>query len=255
MQYRIVTIDKDNLSQHPQAICFINPKQKSFPLKIEWIKQHLKNGLVIKLLYPEGERRAQGFIEYISGENAYRAVSAQGYLFIHCIFVYSAKYKNKGIGTILINDCLKEAASQSLDGVAVMCSGDAFMAKPELFTKNGFIVADKTGPDFSLLVKQIRKAPLPQFNDWKTALKSYQGLHIIYSRQCPWVARFVAELDSFVKEKGLKLTVTELKTPAEAQAAPSPYATFILINEGRILADHYISMTRFNNILKKEKLI
>lgn len=35
-------------------------------------------------------------------------------------------------------------------------------------------------------------------------------------------------------------------------AAPSIYATFNLINNGKLLADHYISLTRFNNIIKKE---
>jgi len=50
----------------------------------------------------------------------------------------------------------------------------------------------------------------------------------------------------------LELHVTELKTAEEAQNAPSLYATFNLVYNGTLLADHYISNTRFKNILKKE---
>jgi hypothetical protein len=45
------------------------------------------------------------------------------------------------------------------------------------------------------------------------------------------------------------------EVPEEAQAAPSPYAVFNLIYDGRLLADHYISETRLMNILRKEKLL
>lgn len=255
LMYKIVQVTPDNLKEHPQAICYINPKHESYNLKAEWLKQRQKEGLVIKLLYPEGEKKAQGLIEYTRGENAWRAVSAPGYMFIHCIWVYSNEYKGKGLGKVLLNDCIKDAEKQSLNGVAVLVSNDAFMAKSALFRKNGFTVADNAKPGFELLVKQFGDAPLPKFNDWQSSLKTFQGLQIVYTKQCPWVARFVSELESYTKEKGLKLTITELKTPAEAQAAPSPYTTFNLINNGKLLADHYISMTRFNNILKKEKLI
>jgi hypothetical protein len=51
--------------------------------------------------------------------------------------------------------------------------------------------------------------------------------------------------------KKLNLKITELKTPKQAQEAPSVYSVFTLIKDGKILADHYISSTRFRNILKK----
>ena len=254
-QCKIVTITEANLTRHPQAICYINPRHKSYGIKVDWLRQRLQEGLAIKLLYAEGEKRALGFIEYVPGENAWRAVSAKGYMFIHCIWIYSNACKNKGIGSLLISDCLKEAEEKNMNGTAVITSGGAFMAKSSLFRKNGFSVVETAEPSFELMVKQSKPSPLPHFCDWRSALKKYQGLHIVYSKQCPWVARFVMELDEFIKAKGLSITITELKTSAEAQAAPSPYATFNLILDGRLLADHYISMTRFANILNKEKLL
>ncbi|MCK4756725.1 YoaP domain-containing protein, partial [candidate division WOR-3 bacterium] len=80
----------------------------------------------------------------------------------------------------------------------------------------------------------------------------YKGWNVIYSNQCPWVARSIKDLGEIAKKKGLKLKVTELKNAKQAQNAPSVYAIFNLVYNGKLLADHYISNTRFLNILKKE---
>jgi len=251
----IVTVDQYNLASYPQAICFINPSHPTYKLKVEWLAERFREGLKIKLLYLEGEQRPAGFIEYVPGENCWRAVSASGYLFIHCIWVNSVKNKNIGLGTMLLNDCLADAGQNGFSGVAAMTSSGSFMADRSLFEKNGFGEIDKSATNHELMVKQLKPGPLPSFNDWKSELSKYQGLHIVYSRQCPWAARFVSETGSALKKKGIECTITELKTPEEAQAAPSPYAVFNLIYEGRLLADHYISETRFMNILRKEKLL
>ncbi len=251
----IVSIDEGNLEQHPGAICFINPKNPSFPLKIEWIKQRFSEGLHIKLLYSEGRKKIAGFIEYVPGEFAWRAVSAAGYMFIHCLWIYPNQNKNKGLGTWLIEDCIKDAKQNNCNGVAAVTSKNAFMANSSLFVKNGFREIANDGTGNELLVYFLKEGLPPTINDWKKQLVNYQGLHIVYSKQCPWVARMVEEIrESDVVQK-LNLQITELKTPADAQNAPSLYSIFNLINNGKLLADRYISITRFNNILKKEKLI
>jgi hypothetical protein len=106
-----------------------------------------------------------------------------------------------------------------------------------------------------LLVNQEKPGPMPVFRDWQKELSGYHGLQIVYSRQCPWVARFINDIQMTLSEKGIKIEVTELTTAEQAQSAPSPSAVFSLIYNGRLLADHYISETRFMNILKKEKLL
>ena len=73
----IVTIDEINLAQHPGSICFINPKNPSYPLKIEWIKQRFSEGLRIKLLYTEDKKKVDGFIEYVPGEFVDRTILCQ----------------------------------------------------------------------------------------------------------------------------------------------------------------------------------
>lgn len=250
----IITVDATNLAMHPQAICFINPKHPSYQLKIEWLKERFGEGLVIKLLYVKGEKRPVGFIEYVPGEKCWRAVSAAGYLFIHCIWVNAVKYKNQGLGSMLIETCVADARKGNYNGVAVMTSSGSFMADHSLFLKNGFEEAARD-MKHDLLVKRLKNAPVPFFNDWRTVLKDYRGLHMVFSRQCPWVARFVSEVGGSLDKQGIAVTITELNTPQKAQQAPSAYAVFNLIHDGRLLADHYISETRLMNILKKEKLV
>jgi hypothetical protein len=75
----VIKVDALNLAGHPQAICFINPKHPSYPLKVEWLKSRFHEGLVIKLLYVEGENRPAGFIEYMPGDQCWRAVTAPGW--------------------------------------------------------------------------------------------------------------------------------------------------------------------------------
>jgi hypothetical protein len=125
------------------------------------------------------------------------------------------------------------------------------MANKEIFLKNGFREVQKSGV-FTLLVKQLKKAEAPKFRDCEKNLSNYEGLTIVYSNQCPWVARFMSELPETIKGKGLKVNVVELNTAEQVQAAPSIYAVFNLVNDGALLSDHYVSNTRFLNILKKE---
>ena len=57
----IVEVSSDNLAQHPQAICFINPKHALYGRKVEWLEEQFGYGLKIKLLYLEGEKRPVGY--------------------------------------------------------------------------------------------------------------------------------------------------------------------------------------------------
>jgi len=197
------------------------------------------------------ENKCNGFIEYAPGEYAWRAVDAKDYMFIHCIWITPNKYKDKGYGSRLVKECIKDAEKQGKTGVAVITSEGSFMAGKNLFLKNGFKSVASEKPSFELMVKTLKKGPLPKFKDWNKQLSKYEGLNIVYSSQCPWVARSITELEEIARKKGLKLKVTELKTAKEAQNAPSVYSVFNLIYDGKILADHYISARRFENILKR----
>ncbi len=74
---------------------------------------------------------------------------------IHCIFNIYRKHQRKGYGSLLVQECLKDAQKEKMYGVAVVTRKDTWMVGKELFLKNGFEVVDTAPPDFELLVKNL----------------------------------------------------------------------------------------------------
>lgn len=249
LRTKIVEVNIENIARYPQAICFINPSNEHFHKKVEWLQEQFEKGLKIKLLFIEGEKRAVGYIEYVPGESCWRAVNAKGFMFIHCLWTNGKKYQHQGLGKELISEVEKDA--KEMFGIAVITSEKSFMAKKEIFLKKGYEIIGESGKE-QLMVKRFKDGPLPCINDWEKELEKYEGLTIIYSRQCPWVARFIEEVKPILEEEGVDVKIIEIKTALEAQKAPSLYGVFNLIRDGRLLADRYISTTRFKNIVRKE---
>jgi hypothetical protein len=248
-QSKIIEVTEENLNEHPQTVCFINPKHEFYDKKIAWLKDQFKNGLKIKLLYLQGEKRAVGFVEYVPGEYCWRAVNAKGYMFIHCLWTNGKKYQHQGWGARLLQEV--ETDAQDKLGIAVVTSDNSFMANKDIFLKNGFTIVEECGKD-QLLAKQLRTGLKPSVKNWQSVLSKYKSLTFVYSKQCPWVARFIEEVKPILKEKNIKPDIIELSNANEAQNGPSLYSVFNLIYNGKLLADRYISTTRFSNILKKE---
>lgn len=248
---KIISINQENIGQYPPT-CFLNPNNEGYKIKHEWLKKRFSEGMRIKLLYLENEKKSSGFIEYVPGEYAWRAVEAKGYMFIHCIWITPNKNKEQGYGSLLIEECIKDAKKEGLLGAAVISSEGSFMAGKDIFLKNGFNSIESAKPSFELMVKSLKKGLLPKFKNWEKQLSKFKGLNVIYSNQCPWVSRSIAELTETARERGLELKVKELKTAKQAQSAPSVYGIFNLVYNGKLLVDHYISNRRFQNILDKE---
>ena len=245
----IVKVAAENITDYPQAICFINPNHEFYHKKVDWLIQQFELGLVIKLLFIECEKRPVGFIEYVPGEYCWRSVNAKGYMFIHCLWTNGKKYQHQGLGSLLIKEAEKDA--QDMFGVAVVTSDKSFMANKEIFLKNGYNLISESRKE-QLMVKQFKEGPLPSINISEKELEKYKGLTIIYSKQCPWVARFIEEVKPILEKEKLAPVFIELKTAEQAQKAPSLYGVFNLIYNGKLLADRYISTTRFLNIVNKE---
>ncbi len=252
----ILDLTPDNIANY--GVCGYKDvnKHKELRKKIEWYKEYYPKGLRIKIYFSQ-EGGYQGMIEYIPGKYAHRPVNADGYMFIHCVFVgFKKEYKAKGYATALLNECIKEAQQQKMSGVAVVTRKGSFMVDKDLFLKNGFKIVDSSQPDFELLVKKFdTKANDPSFkSDMADRLTSYQdGLYILRSPQCPYTEKNVnAILKSAQNKYNIKVTLIELKDAKMVQQTPAPFGTFIILYNGEILAHHPISNTRFENILKKK---
>jgi len=222
--------------------------------KVRWMRTHFPKGLRAKVLLTPDKRQC-GYVECLPGEYAWRAVDAPGYLFIHCVWTFYKRYQRRGLGGAMVQACVEQARQAGMHGVAAMAREGPWLAGTALFLANGFEVVDSAPPDYRLLVRKLNPAaPNPAFKgDWERKLKRYaKGLTIIRSRQCPHIAKFAGEIaETAESEYGIKPRMVELQSHREAQDAPTPYAVFAVIYNGRILADHQISRTRFRNIMRK----
>jgi hypothetical protein len=250
--YKIISVDSSNVKQFG-FFCVKNKKHPGYVAKMSWLQRRFDVGMRIKLILT-AEGKQAGFLEYIPGEYTWRVVNAPGYLVIHCIWVASKKFPYKGMAAALLKHCLKDAKASGRAGVAVVTSDDSWMASKEVFVKNGFEQVDGAAPHFQLLAKRTNDGPYPAFpRNWNERLKRFRGLQLIYTNQCPYIAKAVRELPPVAEMYGIRLNLVELDNAAEArEKMPSPYGVFSLVYNGRLLVDHPISATRFTNILEKD---
>jgi ribosomal protein S18 acetylase RimI-like enzyme len=249
---KIVTVDATNVAQYGFFCYKSKPKSEGYRRKLDWLEQRFLEGLKIKIVH-EG-KRAVGFIEYIPGEFAWRAVEAEGYLLVHCIWVVG-RGKKKGYGSCLLNECVEDARQMGKHGVAMVASSGNWLAGKKLLLKNGFESVDQAPPSFSLLVKRFGDAPLPSFpTDWEDRLRRFgPGLTIIRSNQCPYIESVSQMFQETAAGMGIQSQVIELKNCQEVQeSAPSPYGVFNLVYDGKLVAYHWISEKAFRKLLEKQ---
>lgn len=245
----IVEINSSNIFEKGMC-CSRNKKSGGYNAKVEWTGLKCNNSLKLYLA-KDDKGVCIGYIEYTDSEYAWRPVNAKNYLFIHCIVVLSKDSRNQAVGTELIKACEEDAKRRKKSGVCVMTSDGRWMAESKIFEKNGYLKADELGR-FELFVKKLSvKSPTPKFYDWNIQLKKYKGWNIIYANQCPWHDKSVKDLTEEAKENKIKLNIIELKEAKDAQAAPSGFGVFSIVKDGELIEDHYISKTRFKNILKE----
>ena len=205
----IIAVDATNVAQYGFFCYKSKPKAEGYHRKLDWLEQRFAEGMKIKIFYEDG--RSVGFIEYIPGEFAWRAVNAGGYMVIHCLWVVG-KGRGKGYGSRLLDECVKDAREAQRHGVVMVSSSRVWLAGKKVFLKNGFEVVGQAPPSFELLVKRFDDAPLPTFpDDWDARSSRYgSGLTVVYSDQCPYMPDAV---------KG----VLEIADKRELEARPSKW--------------------------------
>ena len=249
---RIEIIDTNASTICEHGFCgFQDATHEGYKRKTNWLKKRFAEGLKFKVLQVDGVDA--GMIEYIPGEHTWRPVEAAGYIVIHCIMINKKRFKSKGYGTLLVEDCLADTKRSRMAGVAVVTSSGTWMASSDLFLRCGFECVDTASPSFELLAKKLRKVPSPQFRTgWDRTLRKYgSGLTIIKSDQCPCIAKCNDDILQACKALRIHPKVVELKTGSQARNAPSAYGIFNVIYDGKVVAEHPISGTRFLNIMRK----
>ena len=253
---QIIDLTPQNIADY--GVCGYKDVEKHLELrkKIDWFKEYYQKGLRIKVILSK-TGGYQGMLEYIPGKYAHRPVDAEGYMFIHCIFVgFKKEFKGKGLASSLIDECIKDAEKNDMLGVAIVTRKGPFMVNKDIFLKKDFQVVDSQKPDFDLLVKKFDvNSKNPKFRSNMTDnLKNYQnGLYIIRSPQCPYTEKNVnAIIDSAKNKFNIEPNLVDLQDSDDVQNNPCAFGTFSIIYNGEVISHHPISNTRFENIMKKK---
>lgn len=239
---QILTIDAANVAEQGFFCYKSKPKSEGYRRKLNWLEQRFAEGLKIKMLVENG--RSVGFIEYIPGEYAWRAVNANDYMVVHCLWVVG-RGKGKGYGSRLLDACIADAREKAMQGVAMVTSSRVWLADKKIFLKNDFEVVDQAPPSFDLLIKNFGDAPtIPSFpSDWEERAARYpSGLTIFRSDQCPYIVDAAKIFAKTAAELSIPTQEIELATAREVQElAPSAYGLFNVVYNGKLLSYHYLT--------------
>ncbi len=234
----LIDVTADNVEEKG-FFCYMSKiEAEGYKRKLHWLKARFAEGMKIKMY----ELPQRGFIEYLPGEYAWRTVEAAGYMFIHCLWVVG-KSKGQGLGGRLLNSCIKEARETGMHGVAMLTSAGNWLAGPELLLQHGFKAVAQAPPFFNLMAIKFDEAPPPVLlNNWDEQEEEFaHRLTVFRSDQCPYIDDAVKTVLDVAKRLGLESRVVELKTCQDVrQLSPSPYGTFSLVHNGKLLSYHYL---------------
>lgn len=252
---QIINITPENIADY--GVCGYKDVKKHVEVrkKIEWFAEYYPKGLRMKVIFSQ-KSGYQGMLEYIPGKYAHRPVEADGYMFIHCVFVgFKNEFKNRGLASMLLDECIAEAKDLKMSGVAVVTRKGPFMVHNDIFLKKGFQIVDSAKPDFDLLVLKFDKNAInPTFKrNRDESLKEFNnGVTIMRSAQCPYTEKNVNAIVESAKKMNLKVNVFELLDANAVQNTACAFGSFCVVYNGKIVSHHPISNTRFENIMKKE---
>ena len=156
-----IQITKENIDKE-HICCAMSGKQSL--AKKEWLKQRFAEGLV----FYRSVERGKCFIEYIPAENAWVPITADGWLYINCLWV-SGAMKGHGCSNDLLEKCLRDAKAQGKKGICILCAEGRkreFLADPKFLSHKGFEVADVSDCGITLMCLPLNAdAALPKFKD------------------------------------------------------------------------------------------
>jgi len=239
---KIIDVNGNNVAKTGFFCCMSKPESEGYRQKLDWLKGRFAEGLKIKMIACGG----RGFIEYIPGEFAWRAIRAPGYMVIHCLWVVG-KAKGRGCGTALLDACIAEAKEAGKCGVAVVTAHHRIgLPETSFFLRQGFKLADAAPPGLELVALKFWQAADPKFlGHWDQKLgRLGRGLSVVTTAQCPYTCSLAQRLAEVAKSKRISLKAVRLDTAEQVRnQSPSAYGTADIAANGRVLAHLDYCMT------------
>lgn len=250
-KWKVVELTSENFGKYPLG-CIKSPKHVGYKGKTPWFHEMQDKGLVMLILVDE-EEKPQGFLEMIPGKHTWRAVQAESFMVVHCLWVISKKVQGQGAGRFMLEEAEKRIGKNHA-GIAVVTSDTSFIASSEIYEKMDYVKTDEKGA-YELYYKVLDQNKAmdfekPSFNKLKP--KGYKGLNMLYTLQCPMEIKWKEDIEKFCLENNIDIHMKCIERPEEAQKNPNPLGTFALIYNDEIIEDHPVSLGRFKNIVKKD---
>ena len=237
----LITVTPDTVGK-TGFFCKMSARGKpGYDQKLDWLDARFAEGLEMRLL-GRGER---GFVEFIPGRYAWRAIEGvDDLMVIHCLWVVG-RSKGKGYARVLLDEVEAVARAKGFRGVAAVTSGHHWLIEPGVLAHRGYEPVDTAPPSFELRVKRFDGAvpEAPRFcGGWEAKAQAQgDGLVVFRSGQCPYLDDAAGHARAFAADRGLAFKEVWLTTAEDVRTlAPTAYGVFAIALDGRLLSYHYL---------------
>ena len=248
MEY--VQVTNENIEQEHICCAISNDKDVQVSSKKAWLQDRFAEGLV----FLKNVERGKCFIEYIPAENAWNPISADGYMYIDCLWV-SGSFKGHGYSTDLLDACIADSKAKGKYGLCILAASKKkpFLADPKFLKHKGFSACDEADNGIQLWYLPFdSNAPVLGFKECaKHPHINELGYVLYYTSQCPFNAKYVPVIEHIAKEKGIPFKAVHLQSKEAAQTAPTPITTYALFFDGQYLTNEQMNDKRFLKLLEK----
>lgn len=249
MQY--IQVTKENIEKEHICCAISNNKDIQVSSKKSWLSERFDDGLV----FLKSTERGKCFIEYLPAENAWVPITADGYMYIDCLWV-SGSFKGHGYSTDLLDYAINDSKQKNKLGLCILSSAKkrAFLADPKFLTHKGFSVCDESDNGIQLWYLPFENdADKPQFKECaKHPHIDDTGYVLYYTNQCPFTAKYVPVIENTAKDSGIRLRSVHIETKEQAQNAPSPVTSYALFHNGEYLTNEILSDKKFLKLIQKK---
>jgi ribosomal protein S18 acetylase RimI-like enzyme len=242
MEY--IRVTKDNLEKEHICCAISNNNDVQVSSKKAWLSDRFDEGLV----FLKSVERGKCFIEYIPAENAWVPISADGYMYINCLWV-SGSFKGHGYSTDLLDACIEDSKEKGKKGLCILAAAKKkpFLADPKFLKYKGFSVCDEADNGIQLwYLPFVTDADKPLFRECaKHPHIEETGYVLYYTNQCPFNAKYVPVLEQTAKENDIPFHAIHIESREEAQSAPTPVTNYALFHDGEYITNEQMSDKKF----------
>ncbi|MBP3897389.1 MAG: YoaP domain-containing protein [Mogibacterium sp.] len=242
MEY--IRVTKDNLEKEHICCAISNNNDVQVSSKKAWLSDRFDEGLV----FLKSVERGKCFIEYIPAEYAWVPISADGYMYIDCLWV-SGSFKGHGYSTDLLDSCIEDSKEKGKKGLCILAAAKKkpFLADPKFLKYKGFTVCDEADNGIQLwYLPFVTDADKPHFRECaKHPHIEETGYVLYYTSQCPFNAKYVPVLEQTAKENDIPFHAIHIESRGEAQSAPTPVTNYALFHNGEYITNEQMNDKKF----------